>query len=183
MLPTMGGSSPDGNLVGNLKWGRTTHQFTLLFFPLSKMNLQLRETVRQNSSEFRKSSASSKISSILNIINVSSADFRTFWKMLFHHQIQPAVMCPVSCTQLYKNCVPLVPTVCLCQSQDKLCVRSLHYNIIDECLWWIDDISWSFSCLLKQGPRTFTESFEEPSGPWFTQIPATLTGCLTWQIL
>lgn len=177
MFPTMGGSSPDGNLVANLKWGRTTHQLNLLFFPSpAEQSFKIHQS-------FRKSSASSKISSIINIINVSSADFRTFWKMLFHHQIQPAVMCPVSCTQLYKNCVPLVQTVFLCQSQDKLCVRSLHYNIIDGCLWWIDDISWSFSCLLKQGPCNFTKGFEEPSGPWFTQILAALTGCLTWQIL
>lgn len=80
-----------------------------------------------------------EIFNISSIINVISADFRTLWKILFHHQIQPVVMCPV-CTQLCTRIESLlsqqsspVPGHAVCQ------ISSLHTSGWQEYvqLWWM----------------------------------------------
>lgn len=157
MLPTMCISSPGGNLVTKFKWVQTFISSSFCSFHPADQSMESRLSL--GNLQYLP-----LLSSIINDINVLSRDFKSFWKIV-NHQIQPAVMCPVNCTQLCTKGVPLV-SVCSCQSQAMPApyIRSLHCthhggrnmcNFQGCCLRLMYEVSWS-SCLLTQGLCIFT---------------------------
>lgn len=148
---------------------RRNNSSVVLFFPLCKMHLQMISPW--------------EITEFWEIFNVFQHFFHyqclssRFWNAEnFHHQIQPE-MCPVSCTQLCTKSESPLTTVCPCQSQAMLYVRSLHCTHLagrNVQFWSVTFVMNRLSPLdlsVASWPKASASLQKESSCPLVTPIP------------